>query len=441
MTPMYLDHFGLVGAPFSIAPDPRYLFMSARHREALAHLLYGVKSDDGFVVLTGEIGTGKTTVCRCLLEQLPADCEVAFVFNPKLSVLELLATVCEEFGIAVPDAGPGIKAYIDRINAWLLDIHARGRMAVLIIDEAQSLGAEVLEQVRLLTNLETNQRKLLRILLLGQPQLRDILARPDMAQLAQRIVARYHLLPLSRRDTASYVAHRLAVSGARRELFSPAALDRLYRLSGGVPRLVNIIADRALLGAYGRGRDRADGATVLRAGREALGSSAAAGRRRAAAALLGLMALGGTAALAAYRYYAAPPVLPSPVAASQKAEAVPLPVIPAALVAAPAAPRTAAPSPPPPDGAGPLPSPRQKADVLRQGSRGPAVERLRQDLAVVFGKHRTGTSEPVFNEQLAADIRRFQDAEGLSVDGMVGPQTRERLRRVLQEASGQGKDG
>ncbi|MBS1190913.1 MAG: peptidoglycan-binding domain 1 protein [Rhodocyclaceae bacterium] len=302
MTPLYLDYFGVADAPFSIAPDPRYLFMSPKHREALAHLLYGVQSDDGFVVLTGEVGAGKTTVCRCLLEQLPAGCDVAVIFNPKLTVLELLATVCEEFRIPVPGERPGVKAYVDHINAWLLAAHAQGRMAVLIIDEAQSLDAEVLEQVRLLTNLETNRRKLLRILLLGQPQLRDLLARPDMVQLAQRVVARYHLGPLSRSDLGAYVAHRLAAAGARRELFSPAALERLYSLSRGIPRLVNIIADRALLGAYVQGKGRVDGATVVAAGRQVFGVGAPAGWRRkgAGAALLGIAALGGVAALAAY---------------------------------------------------------------------------------------------------------------------------------------------
>lgn len=307
MTPMYLDHFGMAGAPFSIAPDPRYLFMSPQHREALAHLLYGVKSDDGFVVLTGEVGTGKTTICRCLLEQLPAGCEVALIFNPKLSVLELLATVCEEFRIPVPEANPGIKAFVDRLNAWLLEVHAKGRMAVLIIDEAQSLEADVLEQVRLLTNLETNRRKLLRILLLGQPQLRDLLARPDMAQLAQRIVARYHLGPLSRSNLKGYVAHRLGAAGVRREIFTPAGLARLHRLSGGIPRLANVIADRALLAAYVEGKERVDGTTVLAAGREVLGRPHnPPGRLRAT--LLGLFgALGGTAAVvAAYLHYEPP---------------------------------------------------------------------------------------------------------------------------------------
>lgn len=331
MTPMYLDHFGMTGAPFSIAPDPRYLFMSAGHREALAHLLYGVKCDDGFVVVTGEVGTGKTTVCRCLLEQLPAGCELALIFNPKLSALELLATICEEFRIAVPETHPGIKAYVDHINAWLLAVHAKGRMAVLIIDEAQSLAAEVLEQIRLLTNLETNQRKLLRIVLLGQPQLRDLLARPDMVQLTQRIVARYHLKPLSRQDMEGYVAHRLAAAGAPREIFNPAALERLYRLSRGTPRLVNIIADRALLGAYIERKERIDGAMVLQASQEVLGTQPAA-RRRIPTAILGLGGLCGMLAVAAFlgHYDALFPASATPTPARH---AVTAPIVPASQTA------------------------------------------------------------------------------------------------------------
>lgn len=292
MTPMYLQYFGLAEAPFSIAPDPRFLFMSPRHREALAHLLYGVKSDNGFVLLTGEVGAGKTTVCRCLLAQLPEDCDLAFIFNPGLSSLELLATICEEFRI--PISGSGIKAHIDGLNAWLLAAHGRGRMAVLVVDEAQGLAPEVLEQLRLLTNLETDRRKLLRIVLLGQPQLREMLARPDMLQLSQRIVARYHLDPLSRSDVRAYVRHRLAVAGARHQLFTAFALDALCRLGGGIPRRINILADRALLGAYVEGKTLVDGATVRRAGREIAGRAAP---WRLPATLLAALGLGSLGAM------------------------------------------------------------------------------------------------------------------------------------------------
>jgi len=176
---MYRKYFGLGEAPFSIAPDPRYLYMSERHQEALAHLLYGISGDGGFVLLTGEVGAGKTTICRCLLEQIPPNCDIAYIFNPKLTVEELLSTICTEFGVAYPAGRTTVKTFVDNINAYLLDAHARGRQAVLIIDEAQSLSVDVLEQMRLLTNLETNQRKLLQIILVGQPELAEMLARPS----------------------------------------------------------------------------------------------------------------------------------------------------------------------------------------------------------------------------------------------------------------------
>jgi len=265
---MYQIHFGLAEAPFSIAPDPRYLYMSQRHQEALAHLLYGVNADGGFVLLTGEVGAGKTTICRCLLEQIPESCDVAYIFNPKLTVEELLSTICVEFGIACPPANTSIKVFVDCINAYLLDAHAKGRHTVLIIDEAQNLSADVLEQMRLLTNLETNQRKLLQIILLGQPELAAMLARPELRQLAQRIVARYHLGPLTRPEAAAYIQHRLEVSGAKRRLFPAALMGRIYRLSGGIPRIINVLCDRALLGAYVQGKERIDRTTLAQAARE-----------------------------------------------------------------------------------------------------------------------------------------------------------------------------
>src|SRR5450631_2360340 len=226
---MYRSYFGLREAPFSIAPDPRYLYMSHRHQEALAHLLYGVNGDGGFVLLTGEVGAGKTTICRCLLEQIPPDCDIAYIFNPKLTVEDLLSTICNEFGIAYPRGGTTIKTFVDSINGYLLDAHAKGRHTVLIIDEAQNLSADVLEQMRLLTNLETTQRKLLQIILLGQPELAAMLERPELRQLAQRIIARYHLGPLDRQEVAAYVQHRLGVSGAQRQLFPLALMGQLYR--------------------------------------------------------------------------------------------------------------------------------------------------------------------------------------------------------------------
>jgi general secretion pathway protein A len=267
---MYNQYFGLAEAPFSIAPDPRYLFLSEQHREALAHLLYGIGDQGGFIVLTGEVGTGKTTVCRCLLQQLPDNADVAFIVNPKLDSRELLQTICEELGVPLPDGELSIKQLVDALNDLLLATHARGRNAILIIDEAQNLDVDVLEQLRLLTNLETSERKLLQLILLGQPELNDLLARPDLRQLAQRITARYHLRPLSREEVALYIEHRLAIAGCRGSLFTPAAIQRIYRYSQGVPRLINLLCDRALLGVYAGSGNVVDTAMVRRAAREVL---------------------------------------------------------------------------------------------------------------------------------------------------------------------------
>ena len=273
---MYASFFGLKHEPFSIAPDPRYLFMSERHREALAHLLYGVKgAGGGFVLLTGEIGAGKTTVCRCLLEQIPKRCNVAYIFNPKLTALELMKTVCDEFHVPYRDAGPAaltVKDYLDPLNAFLLKTHAVGLNNVLIIDEAQNLATGVLEQLRLLTNLETNERKLLQIVLIGQPELRTMLARPELEQLAQRVIARYHLGALTQAETAQYLRHRLAVAGlGTANPFSRRAMLRIHQRSRGVPRRINLLADRALLGAYADGVVRVDRSIVDKAAAEVFG--------------------------------------------------------------------------------------------------------------------------------------------------------------------------
>ncbi|MEJ2645207.1 MAG: AAA family ATPase [Gammaproteobacteria bacterium] len=275
---MYRHHFGLQCRPFSITPDPRFLYMSARHREALAHLLYGVGESGGFVQLTGEVGTGKTTVCRCLLEQAPDDVAVALILNPRLDAVELLATICDELGVAYPE-GATVKQLVDRLNAHLLDAHGRGRRTVLVIDEAQNLSAEVLEQVRLLTNLETTQDKLLQVILIGQPELKQILERSDLRQLAQRITARYHLEPLSFAETRDYVRHRLRVAGASGRLFTDGALREIQARSAGVPRLINVLCDRALLGAYVEEKKRVDRRIVRRATREVLGRSPGDARR------------------------------------------------------------------------------------------------------------------------------------------------------------------
>jgi len=246
---MYKDYFGFHDDPFSIAPDPRYLFMSRQHQEALAHLLYGVRRPGGFVLLTGEVGTGKTTVCRCFLDQLPPETLVAFIVNPRQSAIELLASICDEFRIPRPSGILSVKPLVDCINAFLLRAHAAGKNPVVIIDEAQNLSVKVLEQLRLLTNLETDREKLLQIILLGQPELRDLLGRKSLRQLSQRITARYHLGPLERREIPLYVRHRLQRAGVERPLFSRGALRSLSSLTGGVPRLINLVCDRALLGA------------------------------------------------------------------------------------------------------------------------------------------------------------------------------------------------
>lgn len=267
---MYEQHFGLTERPFSIAPDPRFLYMSQQHREALAHLLYGVGEGGGFVQLTGEVGTGKTTICRCLLEQVPDHVDVALILNPRVSAIELLASLCDELGLDYARDTTSIKALTDLLNAHLLETHAQGQRTVLIIDEAQNLDADALEQVRLLTNLETTREKLLQIVLIGQPELRSLLAREDLRQLSQRITARYHLEPIQRNETAAYIRHRLQVCGATETLFNDAAIDMVQKLSGGVPRLINVMCDRAMLGAYVEGKRSIDAPIVVRAASEVL---------------------------------------------------------------------------------------------------------------------------------------------------------------------------
>ncbi|MCH7744150.1 MAG: AAA family ATPase, partial [Proteobacteria bacterium] len=267
---MYYEYFGLKEAPFSIAPNPRYLYMSERHREALAHLMYGINSDGGFILLTGEVGTGKTTICRCLLEQIPKDVHIAFVLNPKLDPVELLATACDDLGISYP-AGASIKTMVDRLNEFLLAAHQEGRRTVLIIDEAQNLSIDVLEQLRLLTNLETNERKLLQIILLGQPELLTLLAQNELRQLSQRVTARFHLDALNRGEVHEYIKHRLTIAGTRRRVFSAAAINRIFKISGGIPRVINLICDRALLGTYAENKLQVSTRIVNKAAAEVLG--------------------------------------------------------------------------------------------------------------------------------------------------------------------------
>ncbi|WP_028116039.1 ExeA family protein [Ferrimonas senticii] len=266
---MYKGFYGLTESPFSIAPNPAFLFLSDRHREALAHLTYGLGENGGFVLLTGEVGTGKTTVSRTLFNQLPEDADLAFILNPALTQLELLATVCDQFKIPLP-AQPTLKQLTDLIAEFLLANHQRGRRSLLVIDEAQHLAAEVLEQLRLLTNLETDTRKLLQVILIGQPELQALLRRQELRQLAQRITARYHLLPLTRDEVAAYVAHRLHVAGRAQPLFKACAIKALHQCSGGVPRIINLICERALMGGYGRQKPLLDGKDIEQAAAEVL---------------------------------------------------------------------------------------------------------------------------------------------------------------------------
>jgi len=264
---MYTHYFGLRENPFALAPDPRYLYLSLRHQEALAHLMFGITQGGGFVQLTGEVGTGKTMMIRALLERLPDNIDVALVLYPFLSVEEFIAAICDDLRVPRPEKG-GLKALIDALNQYLLANHSKGRRTVLVIDEAQNLSHEVLEQVRLLTNLETTKEKLLQILLVGQPELNSLLAQQELRQLAQRITAHYNLKSLLPRETAEYVLHRLRVARARTPLFTRSALSSIHRLSNGTPRLINILADRALLGAYARGKNRVTAGIVRQAAAE-----------------------------------------------------------------------------------------------------------------------------------------------------------------------------
>jgi general secretion pathway protein A len=271
---MYTNYFGFKQNPFSISPDPRYLYMSELHREALAHLMYGISSDGCFILLTGDVGTGKTTVCRCLLAQLPANTDVALIVNPLLTALELLQTICDELEIPREKWETSIKAHIDKLNGYLLEAYGRGRNVALLIDEAQNLSLDLLEQLRLLTNLETDQKKLLKIMLLGQTELLQLLEQPGAAQITQRITSRYHLQPLGRENTFAYIQHRLAVAGERRKIFSNTALSRIFELSHGIPRLINVLCDRSLLGAYVEEKHLVNEKIVNKAAREVLGDVA-----------------------------------------------------------------------------------------------------------------------------------------------------------------------
>ena len=330
---MYLGYYGLREAPFSITPDPRFVYLSERHRDALAHLLFGIDKGGGggFVQLTGEVGTGKTTLSRLLLEQLPAHARIALVLNPRQDGTELLETICEELHLPIEGKRGSAKALVDTLNAYLLEAYAEGLRVVLLIDEAQNLPADALEQVRLLTNLETDTQKLLQILLLGQPELRSLLARPELRQLAQRITARYHLTPLDAQETAEYLRHRWRVAGGQKFPFEAKAIRRLHARSGGVPRLLNVIAERALLAGYARDAASIDARLVDAAADEVLPPRA---RRR-----WPWLAAGAVVAVVAAGALLWPRLSPRPASATT-ANAVAMP-------STAAAPAVATPAPPP----------------------------------------------------------------------------------------------
>ncbi|MGB0713179.1 MAG: ExeA family protein, partial [Gammaproteobacteria bacterium] len=287
--PVYASFYGLREAPFSITPDPRFLFMSECHQEAFAHLMYSIREANGFVVLTGEVGAGKTTLCRAMLAQLPDDVDVALILHSKMNARELVSAICDDLGIAYDKDEDGVKPVISALNTHLLRSNAGDRRTVVLIDEAQNLSVDVLEEVRLLTNLETDSRKLLQIALVGQPELADVLERQDLRQLAQRITARYHLEILDRGDVAQYVGHRLHVAGRDAPLFTKAALRALYRRTGGVPRLINTVSDRALMGGYAEGSALIERRHIEGAADEVLGLRRSR-RRGGFRALAGLLA-------------------------------------------------------------------------------------------------------------------------------------------------------
>jgi len=264
---VYLEFYGLKEPPFNITPNPRYMFYSGKHREALNHLLYGIRERKGFVQLTGEVGAGKTTLCRALLEQLGKNFSTALILNPVLNAEQLMKAIATEFGLHVKELD-GLET-LAAINMFLLHEAEFGRDSVLIIDEAQNLTNELLEQVRLLSNLETNDRKLLQIVLMGQPELRDRLNHPSMRQLRQRITVRYHLSSLRQSELGQYVHHRMQVSGAKEPpAFTLPALWRIFSYTKGIPRLVNAVCDKCLLAGFVQQRDRITFGLVGRAVRE-----------------------------------------------------------------------------------------------------------------------------------------------------------------------------
>ena len=394
---MYTSYFGLNESPFALTPDPHFLFLSHRHREALAHLLFGMGDKGGFVLLTGEVGTGKTTLCRSLLEQVPDDVEIALILNPKQTSLELVATICDELKVSYPAATESLKVLIDQLNRHLLKTHASGRRTVVIIDEAQNLSIDVLEQVRLLTNLETTTQKLLQILLIGQPELQSMMAKPEMRQLAQRITGRYHLAPLSSDETAAYIEHRLEVAGARRPLFNRRTLRAIHRLSGGVPRLINTICDRALLGAYAKKRTMVTLRLAQAAAVEVMGKKSIVFRSRKlpwAIAILVLILLGG----GWFFLNDIDPVKQIKGWWGESSESSAQKIW----------------KPPPPT-----------STILKKGDSGPDILWLKNQLNRIEGlpKDSSPAEDAFFDDILEQRVIRFQRSCGVKADGIVGEQT------------------
>jgi general secretion pathway protein A len=411
---MYTRFFGLAEKPFAITPDPRYLFLSARHAEALAHLLYGIEDAGGFVQLTGEVGTGKTTMIRSLLGQVPSHVEVALILNPRVTPAEFLHAICDELHLWVPEpARDSVKAQVDILNHYLLDAHGRERRVVLLVDEAQQLSPDVLEQVRLLTNLETATTKLLQIILVGQPELRELVARPELRQLAQRVTGRYHLEPLTREETAAYVRHRLSVAGATSEIFTAGALSELHRIAAGIPRVVNVVADRALLGAYTRDQHGVTAALVRRAASEVYGrvlnpSWLYWGSGVAAVLGVALLAVGGWHALRLVR--AARPGPPA-----------------VAAIAAPAASEAAVPS------ASPMRSPAPKAPELGDFLGAHAADTgTDQAFAALFAPRASGPASRRRARDLSASRRR---APSRSCASSTGRRSSRSSRRTAASTS------
>ena len=408
---MYLEHYGLTEPPFSITPDPRFVFLSERHRDALAHLLFGITQGGGggFVQLTGEVGTGKTTLCRLLLEQVPENARVALVLNPRVTPVELLESICEELHIDLDGRRGSTKALVDALNVYLLDAYAQGLRVVLVIDEAQNLSVEALEQVRLLTNLETPTQKLLQIVLLAQPELRRMLAREDLRQLAQRITARFHLTPLDASETGDYLRHRYRVAGGTRFPFDGSALKSIHAHSGGVPRLINVIAERSLLAGYAHDVAMLDARWVDRAAAEVLPASKPRMRRT------WMFALPAAAVLAAAAFaFAGGWWTRAPVRADAVAKPTPAPARPVTVAATTPADTTM----------------RLDAETfaaalrdapLRQGATGVMVEWIARRLRPAYLP--ASTAPAVFDTTMQDAVRRFQHDAGLVADGVVGPAT------------------